>query len=26
LICDGCGHIYRIKDGIANMLLSEHEV
>ncbi|KAI9598524.1 hypothetical protein BDF19DRAFT_402195 [Syncephalis fuscata] len=26
MICDGCGHIYRIKDGVANMLLTEHEI
>ncbi|RKP28110.1 hypothetical protein SYNPS1DRAFT_11705 [Syncephalis pseudoplumigaleata] len=26
MVCDGCGHVYRIKDGVANMLLTEHEV
>ncbi|KAI9228904.1 MAG: hypothetical protein DHS80DRAFT_30327 [Piptocephalis tieghemiana] len=26
MVCNGCGHVYRIKDGIPNMLLSEHEV
>lgn len=26
MTCGKCGHIYRIKEGIANMLLAEHEV
>ncbi|KAJ9069242.1 hypothetical protein DSO57_1020565 [Entomophthora muscae] len=26
MFCNGCGHIYPIKDGIANMLLAEHEL
>ncbi len=26
MTCKGCGHIYLIKDGIPNMLLSEDEV
>lgn len=26
MTCRGCGHIYRIKDGIPNLLLSEDEI
>ena len=26
MTCGGCGHLYLIKSGIANMLLAEHEV
>lgn len=26
MVCGRCGHIYLIKQGIANMLLAEHEV
>lgn len=26
MICGRCGHVYPIKEGIANMLLAEHEV
>jgi len=26
MVCKGCGHVYRVKEGIPNMLLSEHEV
>ncbi|ORX81105.1 Trm112p-domain-containing protein [Basidiobolus meristosporus CBS 931.73] len=26
MVCNGCGHIYRIKNGIPNMLLAEHEI
>ena len=26
MICNGCSHVYPIKDGIPNMLLSEREV
>lgn len=26
MVCKGCGHIYRIRDGIPNMLLGEDEI
>ena len=26
MVCNGCGHVYPIKDGIPNMLLAEDEV
>lgn len=26
MVCGKCGHVYLIKEGIANMLLAEHEV
>lgn len=26
MVCGRCGHVYPIKEGIANMLLAEHEV
>ncbi|KAI8060719.1 hypothetical protein BC940DRAFT_246128 [Gongronella butleri] len=26
MVCNNCQHIYRIKDGIPNMLLAEHEI
>ncbi|CAO3613014.1 unnamed protein product [Cunninghamella blakesleeana] len=26
MVCNGCQHIYNIKDGIPNMLLAEHEI
>lgn len=26
MVCRGCGHVYRIRDSIPNMLLSEYEV
>ncbi|KAJ2001348.1 hypothetical protein GGI04_003776 [Coemansia thaxteri] len=26
MVCDGCGHEYKITKGIANMLLAEHEI
>lgn len=26
MTCEGCGHVYQIKDGIPNMLLAEDEV
>lgn len=26
MVCDGCGHDYRITNGIPNMLLAEHEI
>lgn len=26
MTCGKCGHVYPIKEGIANMLLAEHEV
>jgi len=26
MTCQGCGHIYAVKDGIPNMLLAEDEV
>ncbi|KAJ2662460.1 hypothetical protein IWW48_001869 [Coemansia sp. RSA 1200] len=26
MLCDGCGHEYKITNGIPNMLLAEHEI
>lgn len=26
MTCEGCGHVYPIRDGIPNMLLAEDEV
>ncbi|KAJ1964426.1 hypothetical protein GGI12_001443 [Dipsacomyces acuminosporus] len=26
MLCDGCGHEYKISNGIPNMLLAEHEI
>ncbi|KAI8818973.1 uncharacterized protein EV422DRAFT_536130 [Fimicolochytrium jonesii] len=26
MVCNGCGHVYPIKDGIPNMLLQDHEL
>lgn len=26
MVCNGCGHVYPIRDGIPNMLLQEDEV
>ncbi|CEI89507.1 Putative Trm112p domain-containing protein [Rhizopus microsporus] len=26
MICPNCNHVYKIKDGIPNMLLAEHEI
>jgi multifunctional methyltransferase subunit TRM112 len=26
MICPNCSHVYKIKDGIPNMLLAEHEI
>ncbi|KAI9283360.1 hypothetical protein BY458DRAFT_448842 [Sporodiniella umbellata] len=26
MVCPNCNHIYKIKDGIPNMLLAEHEI
>ncbi|BFZ56813.1 hypothetical protein PYCC9005_003861 [Savitreella phatthalungensis] len=26
MTCGRCGHVYRIRNGVANMLLHEHEV
>ncbi|KAI9505020.1 hypothetical protein GGI25_000468 [Coemansia spiralis] len=26
MVCDGCGHEYKITNGIPNMLLAEHEI
>lgn len=26
MVCEGCGHVYPIRDGIPNMLLAEDEV
>ncbi|KAJ3040549.1 hypothetical protein HDV00_010729 [Rhizophlyctis rosea] len=26
MVCNGCGHVYPIKDGIPNMLLQDNEV
>ncbi|KAJ3005727.1 hypothetical protein HKX48_000497 [Thoreauomyces humboldtii] len=26
MVCNGCGHVYVIKDGVPNMLLQDHEI
>ncbi|KAI7902202.1 uncharacterized protein BX663DRAFT_512079 [Cokeromyces recurvatus] len=26
MVCPNCSHVYKIKDGIPNMLLAEHEI
>ncbi|TPX55490.1 hypothetical protein PhCBS80983_g05268 [Powellomyces hirtus] len=26
MVCNGCGHVYPIKDGVPNMLLQDHEI